>query len=137
MSYTKREWATGNVVGAVDLNRIENGIEEAGSGSNYDIVVRNDRDDFNTWYVIQGDWETIAEKVRMETPILITGIAIVGSTYGYNYNEYYPLIRVSDVYDDELYLTFGGINDTSYRGIVDIHWNSDDTVSGSYISYNA
>ena len=32
MSYTKREWATGNVVGAVDLNRIENGIEDAGSG---------------------------------------------------------------------------------------------------------
>ena len=32
MSYTKREWATGNVVGAVDLNRMENGIEDAGSG---------------------------------------------------------------------------------------------------------
>ena len=29
MSYTKREWATGNVVGAVDLNRIENGIADA------------------------------------------------------------------------------------------------------------
>lgn len=28
MSYTKREWATGNVVGAVDLNRIENGIAD-------------------------------------------------------------------------------------------------------------
>lgn len=26
MSYTKREWATGNVVGAVDLNRIEDRI---------------------------------------------------------------------------------------------------------------
>ena len=32
MSYTKREWATGNVVGAVELNRIESGIEDAGSG---------------------------------------------------------------------------------------------------------
>ena len=32
MSYTKREWATGNVVGAVDLNRMESGIEDAGSG---------------------------------------------------------------------------------------------------------
>jgi len=32
MSYTKREWATGNVVGAVDLNRMEQGIEDAGSG---------------------------------------------------------------------------------------------------------
>jgi len=32
MSYTKRTWATGNVVGAVDLNRMEQGIEDAGSG---------------------------------------------------------------------------------------------------------
>ena len=36
MSYTKREWATGNVVGAVDLNRMEQGIEDAGSG---DILI--------------------------------------------------------------------------------------------------
>ena len=28
MSYNKRTWATGNVVGAVDLNRIENGIAD-------------------------------------------------------------------------------------------------------------
>lgn len=32
MSYTKREWATGNVVGAVDLNRMEQGIEDASGG---------------------------------------------------------------------------------------------------------
>lgn len=32
MSYNKRTWATGNVVGAVDLNRMEDGIEDAGSG---------------------------------------------------------------------------------------------------------
>lgn len=28
MAYNKRTWATGNVVGAVDLNRIENGIAD-------------------------------------------------------------------------------------------------------------
>ena len=36
MSYNKHTWATGNVVGAVDLNRMEQGIEDAGSG---DILV--------------------------------------------------------------------------------------------------
>lgn len=32
MSYTKREWATGNVVGAVDLNRMEQGIANVDVG---------------------------------------------------------------------------------------------------------
>ena len=41
MSYTKREWATGNVVGAVDLNRMEEGIEDAGSGQ---VLVVTDTD---------------------------------------------------------------------------------------------
>lgn len=39
MSYTKREWATGNVVGAVDLNRMEQGIEDAESSGNGNILV--------------------------------------------------------------------------------------------------
>ena len=39
MSYTKREWATGNVVGAVDLNRMEQGIEDAGSIGSGDMLV--------------------------------------------------------------------------------------------------
>ena len=39
MSYTKREWATGNVVGAVDLNRMEQGIEDAGNSGNGDVLV--------------------------------------------------------------------------------------------------
>lgn len=32
MSYTKREWATGNIVGAVDLNRIEDRIANIDAG---------------------------------------------------------------------------------------------------------
>lgn len=32
MSYNKHTWANGNVVGAVDLNRMEQGIEDAGTG---------------------------------------------------------------------------------------------------------
>jgi len=35
MAYNKRTWATGNVVGAVDLNRMEGGIEENHPGYEY------------------------------------------------------------------------------------------------------
>lgn len=43
MSYNKRTWANGNVVGAVDLNRMEQGIEDAGSG-NWLIVTTSGTD---------------------------------------------------------------------------------------------
>ena len=39
MSYTKHTWATGNVVGAVDLNRMEQGIEDAGSSGSSEVLV--------------------------------------------------------------------------------------------------
>ena len=51
MSYTKHEWATGNVVGAVDLNRIENGIEDAGSGQTL-VVTDTDGTLDKTWQEI-------------------------------------------------------------------------------------
>lgn len=55
MSYTKREWATGNVVGAVDLNRMEEGIEDAGSGQ---ILVVNVTDSGSTT-TVDKTWQEI------------------------------------------------------------------------------
>lgn len=43
MSYNKRTWATGNVVGAVDLNRMEQGIEDA-SGSGAESLICTEED---------------------------------------------------------------------------------------------
>ena len=57
MSYTKREWATGNVVGAVDLNRIESGIEDAGSGQV--LVVNAVYDSNNHVYTLDKTWQEI------------------------------------------------------------------------------
>lgn len=55
MSYTKREWATGNVVGAVDLNRIENGIED----SRGILVVNAVYDSENDSYTLDKTWQEI------------------------------------------------------------------------------
>lgn len=57
MSYTKREWAIGNVVGAVDLNRIEQGIEDAGSGQV--LVVNSVYDSNNDSYTLDKTWQEI------------------------------------------------------------------------------
>ena len=55
MSYTKREWATGNVVGAVDLNRMEQGIEDSRG-----VLVVNSVYDSNTeTYTLDKTWQEI------------------------------------------------------------------------------
>lgn len=55
MSYTKREWATGNVVGAVDLNRMEEGIED----SRGILVVNRVYDSVNDSYALDKTWQEI------------------------------------------------------------------------------
>ena len=60
MSYTKREWATGNVVGAVDLNRMEQGIEDAGSsGSGEVLVVNSVYNESDNSYTLNKTWQEI------------------------------------------------------------------------------
>lgn len=60
MSYNKRTWATGNVVGAVDLNRMEQGIEDAGSsGSGEVLVVNAVYDSVNDSTTLDKTWQEI------------------------------------------------------------------------------
>lgn len=63
MSYTKREWATGNVIGAVDLNRMEQGIEDAGSG-NW-LVVNEIYDSNNDTTTLDKTWQEIYDAFPM------------------------------------------------------------------------
>lgn len=58
MSYTKREWATGNVVGAVDLNRMEQGIEDAGSSGSGEVLVVNAISSDDS-YILDKTWQEI------------------------------------------------------------------------------
>lgn len=55
MSYNKRTWANGNVVGAVDLNRIEQGIEDS-RGILVVNSVYNENDDS---YTLDKTWQEI------------------------------------------------------------------------------
>ncbi len=57
MSYNKHTWATGNVVGAVDLNRMEQGIEDAGSGQV--LVVNAIYDSSNNSWTLNKTWQEI------------------------------------------------------------------------------
>lgn len=109
MSYTKREWATGNVVGAVDLNRMEQGIEDAGSSGSGEVLVVNavysESDDSfaldKTWQEIYDAFPLVIEyhnDMGIEGKYIIRGIEInhgdyiVGGygTYGTDSADGYP-----------------------------------------------
>ena len=70
MSYTKREWATGNVVGAVDLNRIENGIEDAGSTGGGALVIRVASVDGETTYYDK-TWQEVSDAYDAGLPVYV------------------------------------------------------------------
>ena len=55
MSYNKRTWVPGNVVGAVDLNRMEQGIED----SRGILVVNAVYDSENKIYTLDKTWQEI------------------------------------------------------------------------------
>ena len=72
MSYTKREWATGNVVGAVDLNRMEQGIEDANGGGVEPLIV-NVNDDApasldKTWQEIHDAFPNVYIRIVQSSP---------------------------------------------------------------------
>lgn len=76
MSYTKREWATGNVVGAVDLNRMEQGIED----SRGVLVVNSVYDSENDSYTLDKTWQEIYDAF----PFVIECTNIDGASFKNN-----------------------------------------------------
>lgn len=73
MSYTKREWATGNVVGAVDLNRMEQGIEDASDGGAEPLIVNkvNTGTDLNPVMILDHTWQEIFDAYMLGKAVLI------------------------------------------------------------------
>ncbi len=73
MAYNKRTWATGNVVGAVDLNRMEGGIEENHPGYEYkeEIVtlwegsVTTEGEEEKAYTIFSRTEQIVADKLRV------------------------------------------------------------------------
>ena len=86
MSYNKRTWATGNVVGAVDLNRIEDRI------ANIDVG-----------YSCSGEWVTLIDESVITTVEGSAHFALGGFTYS------------EPVTADEIKVTFNGVEYTCQK----------------------
>lgn len=68
MSYTPTNWATGDTITASALNKIENGVANAGGG--YDAVIQIVDGTPDTGTVISGDFQTVYNKA-MSLPVSI------------------------------------------------------------------
>ena len=95
MSYIKREWTNGNVVGAVDLNRIEQGIEDSRGILVVNVVYDNNTEIYTlnkTWQEIYDAFPFVIEyhnEMGIEGKYIINGIETDNSNYAvYGYGEY-------------------------------------------------
>ena len=76
MSYNKRTWATGNVVGAVDLNRMEQGIED----SRGILVVNSVYDNITDSETLDKTWQEIYDAF----PFVVVYTNINGASFKNN-----------------------------------------------------
>lgn len=84
MSYTPTNWNTGDTITASALNKIEQGIANAGSISVIDAVIYFPNS--TVGYQIYGDFETAIAKARQGIPVMV---AVVDSNIGSGSIEYW------------------------------------------------
>ena len=84
MSYTPTTWTTGDTITATAMNKIENGIANAGGG--FDLVIKMSTltpESYSTFEVVSGDTaENLYDKLMDGTPLTIMII-------GYNLSGVY------------------------------------------------
>ena len=75
MSYTPTTWQTGDTITATKLNKIENGIANAGGG--FDAFIYKERGTGN-WQII-GDFNSALAKVQSGVPL--SAMALININY--------------------------------------------------------
>ena len=87
MAYTPTTWVAGDTVTATKLNKLEQGVANAGGGSGLDAVITFSVDSpsqSSTFTIEQGSYEDVVAKVVAGEPVnlAITQFNVSGSNYG-------------------------------------------------------
>lgn len=69
MSYTPTEWETGQTITAEKLNKLEQGVADAGDFPGFDIVIWYDYDSW-TPSLITGDYTSLRQKIVSGMPVI-------------------------------------------------------------------
>ena len=97
MSYTPTSWNTGDTITAAAMNKIENGIANAGGGGGIDCIIYTDQNGI----AVYGDFASALAKVASGIPICVLDYQGSYSSglfesnpypgiWGWSYDETYP-----------------------------------------------
>jgi hypothetical protein len=136
MSYTPTTWTTGDTITASALNKIENGIANAGGGGGYDaeIYVYHDNSSGhnNEISIVSGNFASLYAMIQDATPP-----HVLLRVWDDLSNEYYTTDLVSIYVYSASCITFkpkiptrlnGGCSDNDIVYGISLLWYSDDTL---------
>ena len=135
MSYTPTNWSTGDTITASAMNKIENGIANAG-GINWDAIIRlthtNDSgpDDYTslTPSIVSGTFADLSTKIGNDEYPLI----LVEYIHPWGMRFAVPMAYINNCESTGILLTICGysfMNGSTNRMLFSLHWTSSDTIS--------
>lgn len=95
MSYTPTSWSTGDTITAAAMNKIENGIANAGGGVDAVVWFPNSTEG---WQII-GDFASALQKVQDGIPLAVASPSVFNS-YSYGFQALGVNMLGSAWYDD-------------------------------------
>ncbi len=128
MSYNKRTWANGNVVGAVDLNRMEDGIA---SGDSIGLIIKlngvEGTCNGNTYYEYGVSYNAVVDALEGGRPIYFRDAG--GTSAGLRISASHS----QDVYRVEVIYLFDLLGQTATFNVIHLY---SDTADGNMRDYN-
>ena len=135
MSYTPTTWTTGDTITATAMNKIEQGIANAGGGvyDGYDYVVRKVGDANPT--LAKGNYSDLYDKLQDQD--IVRGLYVENTTIGEYYDtscDYVPLTRT--YYYSSADLIGGGAKAVMFGGwkTICIEIQNDNSVSVTIVN---
>lgn len=134
MAYTPTNWATGDTVTATKLNKIEQGIANAGGGKYdaYDYIIK--QVDSNTPTLEKGSWQNVYDDIQDKKPVV--GLFIKNTTP----NQYHDAVSLfipityTNYYSSADALLGNAITIDDYSNVKKFSsgWEMDGTISVSF-----
>lgn len=134
MAYTPTNWATGDTVTATKLNKLEQGVANAGGGKYdaYDYIIK--QVDSNTPTLEKGSWQNVYDALQDMEPIV--GLFIKNTTPGQFHDTVSLFIPITYTYyysSADMLLGYAITIDTNTNSKkFYMEWAMDGTISVSF-----
>lgn len=129
MSYTPTTWTTGDTITATALNKIENGIADAGSG--YDLVIKADQfppSSLTNFTILSGNSTAVYNKLANGDPLVRAILVFDETNLTFPTTEIFMSCKIWCLSTEgDIEASFFGINGNNLHTVY-LFVNSDGTV---------